>query len=42
VKGGVNHGLHTIIMQPDIFFSLIESKEGIKLAINWKSQALLN
>jgi len=24
-------------MQPDIFLGLVESKEGIKLAMNWKA-----
>jgi len=24
-------------MQPDIFFGLVETKEGIKLAINWNT-----
>jgi len=24
-------------MQPDIFIGLVESKEGIKLAMNWKA-----
>jgi len=37
VEGVVDHGVHTIIMQPDIFFGLVESKEGIKLALNWKT-----